>query len=334
MNVFATARSHLLPKLIIVTIFLCTAGVIAGALLQSPNAIVENWTGAAAITSALVFVIASILVFRSPRLGYVLGVTAGVAALSWVVHSELRLSPGMNSWIALNTGDYTPGGTQFVTFAKLKIVTIAIIVVAIASSALRLLPPRLTLLGYPLCQRTWPAFAVSFVVVSVWFVNSVTPYRIPLIADGTSAELTILHLTKHGLQIQETAMSISRDGEIFVQKNDRHLFQYRFTSHIVYGTSPENLHERARGFARSTQLLNTRNTPMEAPRSWNAEAWFVLLNGSRTVSFTSDDKTALPTEIKDFFYEIERLPLTEIRLQTIRDVCMGFCYTPLSTLAR
>ena len=53
-------------------------------------------------------------------------------------------------------------------------------------------------------RRTWPAFAVGFLVLAVWFVHSVSPYSIPGYGGrGVTAEFRILHVEKRGIHWRE-----------------------------------------------------------------------------------------------------------------------------------
>ncbi len=111
------------------------------------------------------FVCASILVFFRHRLGYGLGMAAGLIALPWFVLREISLA-SWNSWIFLNYEDPTPSaGGVYVTFVKLKILSAALIAVAVVVSSFRLFPARWSVRGTPLGRRTWPAFAVSFLML-------------------------------------------------------------------------------------------------------------------------------------------------------------------------
>lgn len=122
----------------------------------------------AAGASPLVFLWACVLVFFRPRLGDGLGLVAGLIALPWLV--QIEVAPATwNSWLFFNSEGAFP------LFAKLKILSVAIIVIAIACSSVRLLPARLSLRNSPLCRRTWPAFAVGFLVLAVRFVRSASP---------------------------------------------------------------------------------------------------------------------------------------------------------------
>ncbi len=57
---------------------------------------------AGAILSTVGFICSSVLVLFRPRLGYMVGLTAGLIAVAWLFWTEFLLHGGANSWIALN----------------------------------------------------------------------------------------------------------------------------------------------------------------------------------------------------------------------------------------
>jgi hypothetical protein len=117
---------------------------------------------ASALPAPLIFLAAAVLVFLRLRLGYGLGLFAGLAALPWFVWTELSFWPWANSWIALNVANTTfPEYRVILAMATWKILGVALIVTAIACSFLRLLPRRWTWRKTAWRRRTWPAFAVS-----------------------------------------------------------------------------------------------------------------------------------------------------------------------------
>jgi DNA-directed RNA polymerase specialized sigma24 family protein len=71
-----------------------------------------------------------------------------------------------------------------------------------------------------------------------------------------------------------------------------------------------------------------------ALRSWNAEGWYVVLQDSRLLAFTSEYRTTPPKEITDLFEEMEKLPASQEEAFVLRDVCLGFCYDPVAGLLR
>jgi hypothetical protein len=330
MDTLWEARLVVTPKLTSAILFLCTAASIEWACLEGiPSPFGPFGTTPieiAAEASPLAFLCACVLVFFRPRFGYGLGLAAGLAALPWFVRTELSLAP-WNSWIFLNQEGGLPA------FVKLNILSVALIAIAMSCSCLRLLPARWSLRGAPLYRRTWPAFAVGFLVLAVWFVHSVTPYGIPAFDHGREAELRILHVQKRGLRFYQTTVREYRDGQVWVLRSQRRLFQYRFDGRITQTALGEtSLLERAQTFVRSPELRKLHTAPAIALRSWNAEGWYVVLKNSRLLAFTSEYRTTPPQEVADLFHEIERLPARESWPVAMRDVCLGFCYDPVAAL--
>jgi hypothetical protein len=284
----------------------------------------------ALLVSPLIFLFACILMFLRSRLAYWAGLVAGLMALPWFAWSELDVFSWMNSWITLNGA--SPEDKVYIELAKLKILAVAVIVVAIVCSVLRLLPASWMLRRVPLRGRTWPAFATSFLVLAIWFSFSVTPYRIPLIVDAVSPEFRILHVEKLGMQYHETEISVYRDGKFWVTRNDRRLFQYQFDSRSSQGLVSQAAHDHTLAFAQSPELLKLHTGPAKALRSWHAEGWYVVTKNGRVLTFTSQYGTSPPKEDTDVFYEIEKLPVSQESHWAMRDVCLGFCYDPLAGL--
>jgi hypothetical protein len=288
--------------------------------------------GLASKASVFLFFCACVLVFSRPRIGYGVGLFAGLIALPWFVLSERLLG---NSWIFLNyEAPVRSDSGLFLTFVKIKVLSVALIVTAAACASLRLLPARLSVRGHPLRRRTWPAFAVGLLVMTTWFLASVTPYSVPGFDHVQRAELRILHVQKRGLHFQETAVVEFKDGRAFVVRSRRRLFQYRFVGTVAMtalATSPDTL-ERARGFVQSPELGRLPTMVPNALRSWNAEGWYVVLKDSRLLAFTTESRTTPPKEVTDLFYEVERLPALDESSFAVRDVCLGFCYDPVAAL--
>jgi hypothetical protein len=310
-------------------IFLCAAGSIAWLFISiAPG---DRPTPSAAIASALAFVVASEGVFLRPRFSYWLGLVSGIVALYWFSRIEFRYFPALNSWIAFNLPDGNPQFFSDVFLAKLKILLVVTVVTSTACCMTRLLPASWVLRKVPVRERTWPALGVCLVVVASWYGLSASPYRIPLIVDGVSPELTVLHMQKRGIQFNETAISASRDGRLYVHRNNRTLFQYRFAVHEGVGMLPETITARIRMLTQSNELRDLRTAPAVALRSKNAEGWYIRTE--RGVSaFTTEYGTEPPSEVVDLFHEMESVVPTGKELRTANDVCMGFCYDPLAGL--
>ena len=320
-------------------VFLCTAVCVTWALLKNPydqGSAITGYHAAyfAAMASPFIFLVACVRGFFRRRLDCGLGLVASLAALPWFLWTEWSAYPWSNAWIALNVGpDWVfRGDQQFVSFAKLEILSVSLIVISIFCSLLRLLPSRWTLRKSPLRERTWPAFATCFVLLAAWFVSSASPYRVPLIVDAVPPWLRILHVEKRGLLFHETTVMTYRDAAFWISRNDRRLFQYQFEDRVGRGVMPESVREHVRSMMQSPALLGMRTAPPKALRSWNAEGWYVVLKDSEVLAFSSEYKTSPPQDIMNLFHEIEALPTDAETPWSVQDVCLGFCYDPLAGL--
>jgi len=266
-----------------------------------------------------------------------LGLIAGLVAMPWFVQSEL--SPATwNSWVNLNYESPWPipsGEGSYLAVGGLKILSIFLVVTAVACSLLRLLPARWGLRQSPLCGRTWPALLAAFLVLAVWFYLSVTPYHIPAIDHPAHAELRILHVEKRGLHFHETMVMARHNGQTWVYQTSRRLFQYRLQQQVASASFYDASPTAFEGFQTLVQLpalANVRTAPATPLHSWNADGWYVVLKDSRLLAFTSEQGTSPPKEVTDWFRQIESMPLRDEQQFALRDVCLGFCYDPLAAL--
>ena len=282
-------------------------------------------------STALALLVGSVVVFRSPRFSYWLGLVSGLVALYWFSRIEFAQFPALNSWIALNFPDGYPHSYPDVFLAKLKILFAATVVVSTACCATRLLPPGWLLRGLPIRERTWPAFAVCFLSIATWYAASASPYRVPLIVDGVWPELTVLHVEKRGIQFHETAISVYQDGKLYVQRNDRKLFRYQFAIRGGWEVLPEGITAQVRMLAQSDRLRSLHTLPAVSLRNTNAEGWYVH-TGRGVLAFTTEYRTEPPKEVVDLFRRLESVGPAERELGTLNDICMGFCYDPLAGL--
>jgi hypothetical protein len=320
-----SAPSESAPRMMSSGIFICSAASITFALLRAPTHL--GVAGIVATAGVVFFLVAFILAWSRPGAGYILGIFAGVAALPWFVLTEMSSAP-MNSWVALNGPDgLFPGQAELTAIARLRILSIALIVVAIVSSSIRLLPAALLLGNRPLYLLTWPAFFVSALALIPWFMHSAVPYRTPIIADGVRPELRIVHAEKRGLRIHEAGLSLFKDGKVYVSRDDRRLFQYRFqTQDSVCVISPALL-ERVKIAMSVAELSKAGTKHTWTLQSWNADGWYVAPAGSQFIAFTSEDRLKPPHEVSELFDELLKMPLVNERSYSVSDICLGFCYS-------
>lgn len=188
-------------------------------------------------------------------------------------------------------------------------------------------------------MRTFPqnrrmiavAFAAGVLALAIWLMNFASRYQVPMIVDGVAPEFRILHVDKRGLSVREAQVNVFKNASVYIEQGQRLLFQYRFEVRLTRGVLSPALYQRAHASVKLSPLSLLNTGPVKTLRSWNAEGWYVVLDSSRLVAFTSENHIPPPPEITDIFSEIEKLPAMNDRILTVKDVCMGFCY-PLTAL--
>jgi len=220
-------------------------------------------------------------------------------------------------------------------YAVPAIFSIALIAFAIATAAVRLLPSHWHLRGFPLSARTWPGVVACFVVLAVWFTQSVMPYRIPGAVDYSGWPiLQILHVEKRGLQFHESCINVwgrpNRPMSVSFSRNDRRLFQYRFQQKYASGKPPEDLVERIRAILKSSG--RGKSDTVKPLRNWNADGWYFNVEGSGLKVYGTANGSPPPQEIVDLFHDLDKIPRSSETQSELKDVCLGFCYDPLSGL--
>jgi hypothetical protein len=174
-----------------------------------PDAI-EKTLAFACFLSPLVFVAASVVVFSRGRLGYVVGLVAAMLAWPYFVYRERGYPYSANSWNILNLPDFRGEG---LTFAKLTLVAMLLLVVATVCTVVRLFSPDLIFKNIRLRDRTWPVVVGSFVVSAVWFVSDAIPYTVPRPHHGIAARYLRALCRK-------TRFSFSRDKHFCLSRRE------------------------------------------------------------------------------------------------------------------
>lgn len=312
-------------KIIAAVVFACSGASLAWLALATPG--YYGFTNATSFACAACFLAACVIVSFAERLAYLLALTAGIIALYRFSRVEFAVFSGLNSWILFNLGD----GDPVIFLAKLRILFVVTALASTVFSLIRLLPAAWTLRQTPFRERTWPPAAVCAVVVIAWFAASVTPYRVPLIVDAVSPQFAILHVEKNGLQFHENAITVYRDGRMYVESNDRRLLQYRFRVRVAKDVLPKVMSARVELLADSSQVKNASTRPPVALRNWKAEGWYVRTRHG-VLAFTTEYGTKPPTLIVGLFHDLESRAPKEQNLGSEKDVCLGFCYDPLAGL--
>jgi hypothetical protein len=187
---------------------------------------------------------------------------------------------------------------------------------------------------------TWPSVLITLIVVAVWFSQSVMPYRIPGAVDYSDYPgFQILHVEKRGLQFHETCVTVGegemryrwRGGRFSVTTHDRRLFAYRFSETDTTSTLTSSVYDRIHAIAPAVGSPRERSEVVKPVRAWNADNWYLHLQGSMKIYGTSNG-THPPQEIVDLFHDLQALPQSARTSSELRDVCLGFCYDPLSAM--
>ena len=211
---------------------------------------------------------------------------AGLVGVPWIRWS-LRDSGLGNVWLMFNLPDreLRMYPLHLPLYSALTILAAALIAFAIATATLRLLPCSWQFRKSPVCERTWPAFAASFLLLAIWFRQSVMPYRIPGAVDYSGWPiLQILHVEKRGFQFYESCISEK---------------------------------ETERGCLRYPSTL---------------DGWYFTGDGIGLRAYISDKGANPPQEIVELFNELEKISRSRETQSDRKDVCLGFCYDPLSGL--
>ena len=285
----------------------------------------------ALLLSMPVLLLACVRAFFRLRAAHILGLAASLLVLPWLILWERYIGHwGSSSWIMLNLPDEQEMGT--LAFAEWKILATALVVLILGYCLLRLLPERWTWRGRPLCRRTWPAVALSLLLMAAWYATSVSPYRVPIIVDPLYPEYRILHVEKDGLHFRETTVGVWRNRRFAVTRTQRRLFQYRFPQATSIDVMPAEAQEAILAFGQSAELRDLRG-PRPAPlRGWRDEGWYVTGPRAGPVGFRRSSGETPPKELVEVFRRIEALPVTASRTGVGKDVCLGFCYDPLAGL--
>ena len=121
-----------------------------------------------------------------------------------------------------------------------------------------------------------------------------------------------------------------RPISVSFSKNDRRLFQYRFQQKLASGQPPEALAERIRAIVKSSGRGKEEWDAVKPLRNWNADGWYFKMEGSGLKVYGTANGSTPPLEIVDLFHELDKIPRSSETQSPLKDVCLGFCYDPLS----
>jgi len=285
--------------------------------------------------SAVLFAFAAGTISYRPTFAHVAAL-AGSISVPWIYSNAMTDSGLGNVWLVLNVPDNDPGAYQR-PYAQVTIAIVGLIALAIVTAGLRLLPAQWRFRGTPLRERTWPAVGASIVVLAVWFSQSVLPYRIPGAVDYSDYPvLQILHVEKRGVKFHERCFSVYwqhpyRPISVSFKGSDRQLFQYRFQHNGSSLQLPKTLVERIQAMVESHHEKGQQDV-VGPIWNWNADRWYFSGQGFGLRVYGASNGSNPPEEIVDLFRELDGAPRYSETHSELKDVCLGFCYDPLSAM--
>jgi hypothetical protein len=261
---------------------------------------------------------------------------AGLMSVPWIYSNAMTDSGLGNVWLVFNVPDKELGA-YLPPYAQVAIAIVGLIALAVVTAGLRLLPAQWQFRGTPLREQTGPAVGAGFVVLAVWFTQSVLPYRIPGAVDYSDYPvLQVLHVEKRGLQFHERCFSVYwqrpyRPISVSFTGSDRKLFQYRFQHNGSSLQPSKAVVEHIQAMVESAH--EKRQQEVVRPIwNWNADRWYFSGQGFGLRVYDASNGSNPPKEVVDLFRELDGVPRYPETQSELKDVCLGFCFDPLSAM--
>jgi hypothetical protein len=286
--------------------------------------------------SVVLFTFAAGSISYCPTLAHVAAL-AGLMSVPWIYSNAMTDTSAGNVWLVFNVPETDPS-VYLRTYAYLAVAVVGFVALSAFTAGLRLLPAQWVVRGTQLRQRTWPAAAGSLIILAVWFSQSVLPYRIPGAVDYSGYPvLQILHVEKRGFQFHERCFSVYQHGpygpiSVLLGGSDRRLFQYHFQDNGNSLRLSKALVQRIQAMVKSSSQRNPQHDIVRPIWTWNADRWY--LSGQRfgLRAYDPSNGSAPPQEIVDLFRDLDGAPRYAETHFELQDVCLGFCYDPLSAM--
>jgi len=153
--------------------------------------------------------------------------------------------------------------------------------------------------------------------------------------------LQILHVQKAGLQFHERCISIygyhGKPMLLGFSGDDRRLLEYRFEHRYSEQWLSPALAERIRIFLSPVNPPKSGSdyrdfSDIRPVREWKADHWYVYVEGSGRKIYSVAKGSPPPQEFVDLFDDLNNVALVTKSKSELRDVCLGFCYDPLSAM--
>jgi hypothetical protein len=111
------------------------------------------------------------------------------------------------------------------------------------------------------------------------------------------------------------------------------LFRYSFGETGHEGLLTDDLRAKLKVIQALPELKRTLDKSPRALRARHGEGWYTETESFAITAFTTENATAPPAYLVDFFRAVEGvLPTGAGAHYEVRDVCLGFCYDPKAGL--
>ena len=114
--------------------------------------------------------------------------------------------------------------------------------------------------------------------------------------------------------------------------NERRLFRYRFQQGLARVEAPKVVGERIAPLIQSLKTVKWNREPIKPLRGWSDEGWYVAGEEVELEVCAKENQVEPPQEVVELFHDLEDLPRSQQTSEGRKDVCLGFCYDPLSGL--
>jgi len=278
----------------------------------------------AAILASILLIVAPVFILIGRKYAFAVGLVGTFLAWPLIIQSEFSKYSLYSSWDVFDipgaNGSYQE--TRLL-IAKLSIFVTALLFLATSYSLLRLCPVSWRIGKHAMRDQTWLVCLATLFVVATWYVESASPWRIPIYdAHGWNwnARLCVLHVEKRGLQIRETSVAIRSGRNFHITRDERRLFHYSFQEVHTDGAMSEEDLLRLQPVIYSPPPYRKQIPHYTPPRGWNADRWFVYSQGRPIPSLFNVDKSSVPADIITWFYKAQGLDEIENMQVTERDV--------------
>jgi len=323
-NVSEWTRRDIAHRIVTGSIFAVLAGCLF-LLFRVPGPVTMYDSPLVGLMAPAVVTCATYLLRFRSRIGYVVGLCGTIAA--WWHFLSRELWVWGYSWLVFNGPDEI---VKFYPDRFLNLVTAIVLIFATMIALQGFVPKHWTVKGTPVAYRPSFALLLGVIVVTVWYLTSVTRDRL-VATDVRSVpvgQIEIIHLQRDGIHFRDSFISTSMDGKVDFGKTERHWFQYGFRQILSDAPEPAN-YQSLLPIVQSAEFSALPEVRLQRPKGWKYDYWFISAERGRPRSTATLDKSVLPRQLVELVERTENGIPQQSRTTTIHDVCFGLCYSPV-----